>query len=70
MTMMTKFRNWWTGRDPEQEQQIKLVSERMSRLCAESRTRQQSSTAKPSQQPFCPKAKEQKPAEVLHAGRA
>lgn len=71
MTIITKVRNWWIGRDPVQEQQqIKLVSERMSRLCAESRTKQQSSGAKPIQQSLHAKAKEPRPAEVLHAGRA
>lgn len=70
MTIITKVRNWWTGQDPEKELQVKLVSERMSRLCAESRIKQQSTGAKPAQQSLYAKAKEPKPAEVFHAGRA
>lgn len=68
MTIRTKLRNWWTGRDPEQEKQTRLVNERIGRLFAENRINPKSSRARQGLEAPRPRREEAKnPPEPIRA---
>jgi len=67
MTIRTKLRNWWTGHDPEQEKQTRLVNERIGRLFAENRTNPKSSRLKPVLEPARPRTESKNPPEPIRA---
>lgn len=66
MTIRTKLRNWWTGHDPEQEKQSRLVNERIGRLFAETR-RANSSRPKPALEPARPRTETTNAPEPIRA---
>lgn len=66
MTIRTKLHNWWTGHDPEQEKQTRLVNERIGRLFAETR-RAKPSRLKPALETARPRTEAKNPPEPIRA---